>query len=832
MIEFNESYKARNEEPWVKANKHTIPTSGSKQSSYAKGREARAEDSLDNGVSARPPSYDGRVDLRAAIPESWKPILPRANSSNQEQLVPGSVDLLGLGKAEDDSGVRVTSYPGSGRSELAAQEVGKRSDFVKGLSAQVECDGCVASFCGSGQLEPVSLEVEGQHRSGPGAAGRQGDLGLMRVEAGFDTLPSVESSGQTGRQMGHARGESTPLGILPKASNKIWSLHQPSEVLESGRAESPDLSVLQSHDRLTKQLSCRTPGAESSSTFHMPVADSPACQELSECGVHKAKKAISSQSVYPLEQVQASEGEASFTLEQSGARQSLRQDLTGTLPGWVRAKMSKSECASKELHSRSGFLSLDPRQYDMDFRVSIVKSTASSNGGLGAEPPASRAVSNQFAVQALAEPQAVSRPGLQEPEVRARVVVSPDPKLVGFSPDVSSMHGPPNPLDFSPALPLRYEFSGGYPDAVSSTKPLGCSPLLSGDGYGGQVPSATSTSDAAQAGTKLQVLGIVGNQVAAQAFAESQGPGAMSNKVAAQASAESQEPGVVSNQPALSSPVLQVPLLQNGLSDSEVAWSHDVGAARLHQIFYPDEADSHSEDLSLDPCWTRPWTSLDGSASDLLSRHGPCAANERPRILCASQVSTVGPRPSVTSILRRGPNQSVTWIEAHEPRQVTWEVPLEVSCAYLAPEAPVKPPKVRVRSSVSLPDLADNSLRRLILFHTDQVQGRQPLVLPLHRAALSGAPGWRRLLSSPVSAMSPAPSTPLSWSPRHPEWPCLYNMPGHVSISGYDCGNVLAWVCIKARWGETPSPDTDFKISPETELKVSLCADPGQDQKS
>ena len=99
---------------------------------------------------------------------------------------------------------------------------------------------------------------------------------------------------------------------------------------------------------------------------------------------------------------------------------------------------------------------------------------------------------------------------------------------------------------------------------------------------------------------------------------------------------------------------------------------------------------------------------------------------------------------------------------------------------------------------------------------TSQAQERQSFSLPFYSEAIPSAHCWGQLPSRSVSAMSPAPSTLRSWLSLPSK------VPGSVSISGRD------WVCVKARWGETSSPDIKSQ-SPDINFKISMCAEPGKE---
>ena len=188
-----------------------------------------------------------------------------------------------------------------------------------------------------------------------------------------------------------------------------------------------------------------------------------------------------------------------------------------------------------------------------------------------------------------------------------------------------------------------------------------------------------------------------------------------------------------------------------------------------------------------------------------------------------SRSAKVGP-----SILRMSQYALLTRAYVPSPAKVTGHVPLETSCGWSAecrttnldrdslffPLGFSVASQVRESGFVFLPNLACNLLCRLLTSQVSQEKERQftRLFCP---PRTSDANFWRQLPDVSLLSVLSAPTKPQAWSFR------TATLPGHTSVSGDDCGNALAQACIRARWGETSSPETNFE--------VCLCTEPGQD---
>ena len=227
------------------------------------------------------------------------------------------------------------------------------------------------------------------------------------------------------------------------------------------------------------------------------------------------------------------------------------------------------------------------------------------------------------------------------------------------------------------------------------------------------------------------------------------------------------------------------------------------------------EIDSDDDDASLeadsDPqsLWDQSWVNLTDLPPD------PSWPQEQGSDGCnALSVSTHVPRA-------QGKSDTTT---------VTWHVPLENSSVWYSK---CRSKKLDLypglfafsRSIVSqvpqggaayLPNLACAFMSRLLTWRVSRTraQGRQ-FTQPACELVGSEASCWSSALSAGVRSVSPAPS-------RHQSGVLFVaNLPGYISVSGDTCDNVLALACVKSRWGETSSPETNFE--------VSLCVEPGQD---
>ena len=240
-----------------------------------------------------------------------------------------------------------------------------------------------------------------------------------------------------------------------------------------------------------------------------------------------------------------------------------------------------------------------------------------------------------------------------------------------------------------------------------------------------------------------------------------------------------------------------------------------VPGPEQYQI-YSDDSDDDNWDLAVDAdgqsCWEKSWVdvcepSLDQCLQEALSTAtGPWPAGT------GSCFDHLGP-----SILRNSLYESSMKTVMPASAKVTWHVPLEVSCAWATGRGMKgldgNPAIVLVgQFSVSqsresdfafLPNLACNLTHRLLTLREPQDAAR-PGRLPDYRPGIPEMSAWRQMPSTWKRLLS-APSLPRSFSILGE------NLPGNASISRDDDGNVLAQACLKARWGETSSPNSSFQ---------------------
>ena len=243
----------------------------------------------------------------------------------------------------------------------------------------------------------------------------------------------------------------------------------------------------------------------------------------------------------------------------------------------------------------------------------------------------------------------------------------------------------------------------------------------------------------------------------------------------------------------------------------------------------PEQYQIHSDDDDCSPTskveshswWEQSCVDLSEPLPHQSRQHEPSSVTAQQSLGTASRSAKVGP-----SILQT--SQYALLAQAYEPgtAKVTWTVPLpcEWPAACRTTNLDRDPffllrgcsvaSQLRESGFAFLPNLAGNLLCRLLTSQMGQEKERQFTRL-LRLPQIIEANSWGRLSDISLSSTLSAPARPQAWSFQ------VAMLPGYTSISGNDSGNALAQACIEARWGETTSPDTNFKIS--------LSVEPGQD---
>ena len=232
----------------------------------------------------------------------------------------------------------------------------------------------------------------------------------------------------------------------------------------------------------------------------------------------------------------------------------------------------------------------------------------------------------------------------------------------------------------------------------------------------------------------------------------------------------------------------------------------NLGPEQYH-IHSDDDDGSSASDVEAYLCWEQSWVDLHEPPQDWSS-------------------ANAGP-----GILRMPVHEPGAQARRSDAAGVTWHVPIEMPSVSF-PE--YKTGKLElfpgpfffgrlIASQVSgsnisfLPSLACTFMYRLLTLQVRQARGKaRQIKQSTCNLVSSGANCWSPLPRLCMRRVLPAPSRPQS---------SLFlkdTLPGCTSVSGDDCGNALAQACICARWGETSSPEANFK--------VFLCTEPGQGQ--
>ena len=469
----------------------------------------------------------------------------------------------------------------------------------------------------------------GKGTFGPVASSRQERSEFTSVEASSGDLPSFGRLGLIGERTGDSGEKSTPPDMLPKDSNKICPLNQPSEVHEPHEEGSRDSSVLENHDRLISPVSHRVQDNAELGTSVKSVAEIAVSRE--QDGWRKAERAMSSQDLYPLGRILSGEDQVSSASPQAEIGHALRKNLSNTLPGWIKGQMDKLECTSEVLGPGSSAVSdvlggtgtvkssVPPMQGNHDMnehnrrllhscqstcplflqarQVGIPTTLLRPHMSVPAwverlkECGSSSLVSTELAdPYPLAEefPERVQQQGLsagvrsRSPPISDTEVEGPSgaragapvpTKAGGFSCS-PGQHPNHKPLGFSPDLPKVQCPPCDKADFDPNYKSLGFSPDLPQiQGFWGGYPNADQSTKPLGSSPWLSTGSL---------------------------------------QTALNVPVFRTPVSQSALSDNQFELSDDIGTTPEYQIFSDDEADSPGND-SLDPCWTLSWTCLRGA---------------------------------------------------------------------------------------------------------------------------------------------------------------------------------------------------------------------------
>ena len=247
-----------------------------------------------------------------------------------------------------------------------------------------------------------------------------------------------------------------------------------------------------------------------------------------------------------------------------------------------------------------------------------------------------------------------------------------------------------------------------------------------------------------------------------------------------------------------------------------------VPGPEQYQI-YSDDSDDDNWGLAVDAdgrsCWEKFWVDVCEPSRDQCLQEALSTATGPWPVGTSSCFDHLGP-----SILRNSLCESSVKAVVPASAKVTWHVPLEVSCAWatgrgmkgldgnpaIALVGQFSVSQSRESDFAFLPNLACNLMHRLLTLREPQDAAR-PGILPDYRPGIPEMSAWRQMPSTWKRLLS-APSLPRSFSILGE------NLPGHASISGDDDGNVLAQACLKARWGETSSPNSSFQNSRCDEL--------------